>query len=121
MAPNHPRLYGTLDRALEYRRRFAAEEIRSLLVASGFRVEKIFDFNRIAVPGWWMNGKVLGRKRFSRLQLKAMDMAMPILRRLDRIWPWRGLTIGAIAIKDAAANRERDQPRQPTVKDGGSR
>jgi hypothetical protein len=70
------------------------------LTAAGFRVEKIFDFNRISVTGWWFNGKLLRRRTFSRIQLKLLDIAMPILSRLDRLLPWGGLSIIGIAVKD---------------------
>ncbi len=63
------------------------------LERAGFDVERICDFNRVSVPGWWLNGRLLKRKTFSRLQLKLLDTAMPLLRHLDRAWPWSGLSL----------------------------
>ncbi len=100
LVPQHPGLYGTLDRAMEYRRRYTAAGLEQALVDSGFRIEKLFDFNRFSRPGWWINGKVLRRKKFSRVQLKLIDTLMPLLKRIDRIWPWSGLSLIAIAVKD---------------------
>jgi glycosyltransferase involved in cell wall biosynthesis len=100
LAPQHPRLHGTLDQALEHRQRYTKAGLELLLTNTGFRVEELFDFNRFSVPGWWFNGKVLRRKRFSRIQLKLVSTSLPLLRRIDRIWPWSGLSLIAIGVKD---------------------
>jgi glycosyltransferase involved in cell wall biosynthesis len=99
LVPQHPALHGTLDQALEHRKRYTAPELREALARAGFVVEKIFDFNRVSVPGWWFNGKVLRRRRFSRLQLKMVDSLVPILRRIEWLWPWKGLSLVAVAAK----------------------
>jgi glycosyltransferase involved in cell wall biosynthesis len=99
LVPQHPALYGTLDRALDHRERYTRESLRKGLEQAGFHVERIFDFNRFSVPGWWLNGKVIRRKTFSRVQLKVLQMFMPLLRRLDGILPWGGLSLIAVATK----------------------
>jgi len=99
LVPQHPALYGTLDSVLGHRERYTRESLREGLERAGFRVERIFDFNRFSVPGWWLSGKVLRRKTFSRIQLKILQMSMPVLRRLDSILPWGGLSLIAVATK----------------------
>jgi SAM-dependent methyltransferase len=101
LVPQHPALYGSLDRALEHRERYTRTSLRQALERADFHVERIFDFNRFSVPGWWFNGKVLRRKTFSRVQLKILQMSMPVLRRLDPILPWGGLSLIAVATKPA--------------------
>jgi glycosyltransferase involved in cell wall biosynthesis len=100
LVPQHPSLYGTFDEVLQHRERYTPAKLENALKNAGFRIEKIFDFNRVSVPGWWLNGKLLRRKRFSRIQLKILDLAMPILSRIDRMWPWSGLSIIGIGIKE---------------------
>jgi glycosyltransferase involved in cell wall biosynthesis len=100
LVPNHPSLFSTLDEALGHRERYTVEKLRGALTAAGFRVERIFDFNRLSVPGWWLNGRILHRRRVSRVQLKLMELAMPLLRRIDRLWPWSGASIIALGIKE---------------------
>ncbi|MEK6288873.1 MAG: glycosyltransferase [Acidobacteriota bacterium] len=100
LVPHHPALYGTLDEALEHRERYTVAGLEQALTTTGFRIERIFDFNRFSVPGWWLNGKLLRRRRFSRVQLKIIDTMMPILRGIDHIWPWTGLSIIGIGIKE---------------------
>jgi glycosyltransferase involved in cell wall biosynthesis/phospholipid N-methyltransferase len=99
VAPQHPGLYGSLDRFLQRRKRYTAAEVERLLEESGFRVERVIDFNRASVPGWWLNGKLLRRSSFSRLQLKVLDMLTPALQRLDRFLPWRGLSVIVVGVK----------------------
>jgi len=100
VAPQHPGLHGSLDRFLARKKRYSATEVRDLLEGAGFRVERLIDFNRASVPGWWLNGRILRRSSFSRIQLKALDMVTPLLRRVDNALPWRGLSVIAIATKD---------------------
>jgi SAM-dependent methyltransferase len=91
--------FGSLDQERGRRQRFEAEEISSLLTDAGFRVETMQDFNRLSVPGWWLNNKVLHRRRFSRVQLKFFDTVLPLLRPFDRVWPWKGLSLIAVGVK----------------------
>jgi len=99
LVPQHPALYGSLDSALDHKQRYTPERLRQALLDAGFDVERVFDFNRFSVPGWYLNGKLLRRKTFSRVQLKLVDTLMPVLKRIDRLWPWRGLSIIAIGVK----------------------
>ncbi|MEK6406212.1 MAG: glycosyltransferase [Acidobacteriota bacterium] len=99
LVPQHPKLFSTLDEVLGHRQRYTVTELENALTKTGFLVEKVFDFNRVSVPGWWLNGKVLRRKGFSRVQLKILDTLVPILRRIDRGWPWSGISIIGIGVK----------------------
>ena len=99
LVPQHPGLYGSLDVVLEHRERYTTQKLRAALERSGFRVERLFDFNRVSVPAWYLNGSILRRRGFSRIQLKTIELAMPVVRRLDRVWPWKGLSIIGVGIK----------------------
>lgn len=90
-------LYSSLDESLEHRCRYDANMLTKELQASGFELEHLQSFNRASVPGWFWNGKILRRRSFSRLQLKLFDLLVPILRRTDRLLPWKGLGLIAIA------------------------
>jgi len=97
LVPQHSALYGTLDETLERRRRYSRDGLQTALEGAGFQVERIFDFNGVSVPGWWLNGRVLKRRTFSRVQLKLLDMAMPLLKRVDHLLPFGGLSLIAVA------------------------
>jgi glycosyltransferase involved in cell wall biosynthesis len=91
--------FGPLDQERGRRRRFEADEVSTLLAESGFRVEHVSDFNRLSVPGWWLNNKVLRRDSFSRVQLKFFDTILPLFRPLENFWPWKGLSLIAVGAR----------------------
>ena len=101
MVPQTPALYGTLDRKLGRNCRYTASDLTHELQAAGFRLETTLNFNRVSVPGWWLNGKLLRRQRISRIQLKMLDVFLPVLTKLDRFLPWKGLSLIAVAVKDS--------------------
>jgi hypothetical protein len=100
LVPQHPGIYGTLDEVLNHRERYTRQKFIDSVTRTGFRIETLFDFNRVSVPGWWLNGTLLKRNRFSRIQLKSLDMLMPILSRIDRFWPWTGVSLIAVCVKE---------------------
>ncbi|HZU42908.1 MAG TPA: glycosyltransferase [Terriglobales bacterium] len=99
LVPGHPGIYGTLDEVLGHRERYTPEKLRASMETAGFQLETLFDFNRFSVPGWWWNGKIFRKKTFSRVQLKLVNTFLPLARRIDRIWPWYGLSLIAIGVK----------------------
>jgi glycosyltransferase involved in cell wall biosynthesis len=102
LVPQHPSLFGSLDRAVGHHRRYTREDLRQKLAAAGFTVEALFAFNRISRPAWWWNGKVLKREQLGRLQLKLFDSSLWLWRRLDRFLPWDGTSLIAVVRKNTA-------------------
>ncbi len=51
------------------------------------------------MPAWFWNARILRRRNFARLQLKALEVIMPLVRALDRILPWPGISAIGIARK----------------------
>ncbi len=98
--PQNPELFGELDKALGRRERYTRAKLEESLTTAGFNIEEILDFNRFSVPGWWFNGKLLRRDKISRLQLKMVDFATPLLSRIDKFCPWKGLSMIVIATKN---------------------
>ncbi len=99
--PQKQSRYCSLDRALEHRCRYERAGLEAELTEAGFRIESCRGFNRSGVPGWLWNGKLLRRTRFSRWQLKIFDVLVPLLRRIDRVFPWPGLGLIAVARRPA--------------------
>jgi SAM-dependent methyltransferase len=95
--PQGQQRYSSLDEVLGHRCRYSKEILRQELERAGFVLETLRDFNRAGVPGWWLNGKILKRRHFGRTQLKIFNLAVPLLRCLDRLFPWSGLGIIAVA------------------------
>lgn len=99
LVPQGPGLFGTLDRTLGHRRRFTEAELTALLAAAGFAVEQVHQLNKVAKPAWWVFGKVLGRSKINKLSLKLFDKTVWLWRRIDWLFPWKGLTLVVVAKK----------------------
>lgn len=99
LVPRGKWLFGSLDTVLEHRRRYDRQEIFDLAREAGFEIEEVFDFNRAGVPGWYWNARVLKRTHFGRVQLKIFDSLIWLIRRVDRLLPWRGLSWIAVLKK----------------------
>ena len=95
--PQGPALYSPLDKTIGRRCRYTREGLTRELEAAGFRVESITGFNRTATAAWVLNGKLLGRARLSRVQLKLFDVSVPLLRHVDRWSPLPPLGLIAVA------------------------
>ena len=98
--PQGQRLYSSLDEVLGHRTRYERATLEQELGETGFRLEQVRDFNRGGVPGWWLNGRVLRRRHFSKVQLKLFNMLVPLVRRADDLLPWNGLGLIAVARRD---------------------
>ncbi len=96
LVPQGPWLYGTLDETLEHRCRYTRKTLTAALEAAGFEIERLFGFNKASMPGWWFNGKILRRRHFGRFQLKLVDWSVWLFKLLERILPWRGVSLIAI-------------------------
>ena len=42
------------------------------------------------------------RRTFSPIQLKIFDAMLPIFRRVDRAWPWTGISVIGVGVKPGA-------------------
>ncbi len=99
LVPQGKWLYSSLDEVLDHVKRYRRPELREAMERAGFEVVTLEDFNRVAVPGWALNGMLLRRKHFSRVQLKIYNTLTPLFRAVDSLLPWHGLSIIAIGRK----------------------
>ena len=97
LVPQGHSLFGTLDRGMGIKRRFSAAEMCEMLQALGFGVQKECQINKIGALGWWFSSRILGRGHISRPALKLWDKSVWLLRRIDGILPWRGLSVAVVA------------------------
>jgi hypothetical protein len=101
LVPQDQSIYGTLDEVLGHHRRYSKTELCTKMEQAGFEVERVFEFNRITRPGWYINGRVLKRKHFSRFQLQIFDRLVWLWKRLDPVIPWPAVSIIAVGRKRA--------------------
>jgi glycosyltransferase involved in cell wall biosynthesis len=99
LAPNGPRLFGTLDRSLGHKRRYSIATARQLFESQGFTTETAYDFNKAGAPPWWAYSKIFSRRRINKVVLKIFDKTVWIWSRFDRLIPWPGLSLIIVARK----------------------
>ena len=97
LVPQGPHLYAGIDRTLGHRRRFRQADLSALLSEAGFVVERSHQLNKIGAAAWWLSGKLLARRRISKVTLKLFDKTVWIWRRVDGLLPWRGLSLVVVA------------------------
>ncbi len=101
LVPRGNRLFGTLDEVLGHCRRYTKTELEARMLEAGFEVEKIFEFNRVTLPGWWVNGRLLRRRSFGRFQLAVFDRFVWLWKLLESFLPWGGVSLIAVGRKRA--------------------
>jgi SAM-dependent methyltransferase len=99
LVPQGTSVFGTLDTALGHYRRYSKDELRAKMQAAGFHVEHVLEYNRITYPGWYVNGRLLKRRTFSRFQLSIFDRLVPLWRAIDISLPWGPTSIIGIGIR----------------------
>ncbi len=100
LVPQGPGLFGSLDRAMGHKHRFSSQQLQEMLTSTGFRAEQMLQLNKIGAVSWWIYGKLLGRKRISKVALKLFDKTVWFWRRVDGLMPWKGLSLIAIGRRD---------------------
>lgn len=104
LVPSHPSLYGSLDLNLGHHRRYGKKALKEKLEEMGFHVTLLRYFNRLGVLGWFLNSRILRRKRLSSFQLKLFDLLVPILK-VEKLVPFPfGISLLAIAEKPVKAS-----------------
>jgi SAM-dependent methyltransferase len=99
LVPQDQSIYGTLDKVLGHYRRYAEAELRQRMEDAGLHVKQVIHFNRITRPGWYVNGRLLKRESFSRIQLWFFDRFVWLWRILERWLPWRAVSLIAVGEK----------------------
>ena len=99
LVPQDQSIYGTLDKVLGHYRRYSEAELRQRMEEAGLRVVQVIHFNRITRPGWYLNGRVLKKQSFSRIQLWFFDRLVWLWRIFERWLPWPSVSIIGIGEK----------------------
>jgi len=99
IVPSGENLYSSLDKAIGHHRRYDKKQLRSLFLELGYDVEELFTLNKIGVLGWWYRGKVAKQKVIGRFGLKVFNVLVPIIKLIDPILPWKGLSLVIVAKK----------------------
>jgi SAM-dependent methyltransferase len=99
LVPQNPALYCGIDRTLGHARRFRLEELRKAILGAGFRIEKVYELNKIGAVAWRLYGGLLRQKSINKVTLKLFDKSVWFWRRVEFLLPWNGLSLIAVARK----------------------
>ncbi|HEX6101616.1 MAG TPA: class I SAM-dependent methyltransferase [Alphaproteobacteria bacterium] len=97
--PAMPALYGALDSAIGHHRRYSRRSLARAAAEAGLALTECRAFNLAAAPGWWLNGRILGRTHPPQTQLRLYDRLVPLFRIIDRV---SGPPVGTSLIAAAA-------------------
>jgi glycosyltransferase involved in cell wall biosynthesis len=96
MVPQGPKNFGTLDEALGHERRYSREGLTELARASGFEIERLIPFNRLSAPAWFVNGRLLKRRSYGALQIRLLNLLIPLIKLFDKVSPTPPLSLIAV-------------------------
>ena len=104
LAPAHPGLYGTLDRAFGHHRRYTVPGLRALLQRAGLAPVDVRYVNPVGGLGWLVASRGTRATAIPRRQLRIFDRAVPVLRTVDRLRLPFGLSVWAVASRTDASS-----------------
>jgi glycosyltransferase involved in cell wall biosynthesis len=99
LVPQHPWLYAPVDRALGHACRYTAVDLRDKLARAGFEVVHQQGFNRLGTLGWYVSGKLLGKKELSPRQMWMFNCLLPVAKLIERVSALPALSTIAVGRK----------------------
>jgi glycosyltransferase involved in cell wall biosynthesis len=98
LVPAHPSLFSPCDDALGHQRRYTNVELHTKLQRAGFEVVMMEEFNRMGVPGWYLN-KQLGRRDLNPRQMRVFEWLLPVAKLMEAMKLGRGLSLIGVGRK----------------------
>ena len=98
MVPAQPRLKNHIDESLGHFRRYDAGDLRQKLLAAGFTIRNMQNFNRMGAWGWRLSG-ACGMRHLSQRQMRLFDALLPLAKLRECVPLGSGLNLIAIADK----------------------
>jgi SAM-dependent methyltransferase len=99
LVPMLPALYGSIDRALDHKRRYTKAEVAAKLEAAGFEMTHVSPLNVLGIPGWYLNSRILRRTAVPGIQARINDFLTPLLRLEQKLHPPVGMSLLAVGRK----------------------
>lgn len=85
LVPAYPLLYCRFDKELGHYRRYTRHTLRNVLFASGFSIKGILNFNSVGIAGWFIFGKLSGRKQIEQTEMGIFNSLVPFFKFIDFI------------------------------------
>lgn len=98
LVPAHKFLFNRIDTAVGHFRRYSKEELSSKTTKAGFIIEKIFYFNALSIPGWYLNGNILKKAEVDGNLVGFYNAIIPPVRLVEKYILQKKIGISLIAI-----------------------
>ena len=108
LVPQGPSIYGTLDQVLGHQRRYNYDQLLLLGKQAGLHNVTIYGFNRAGFIAWWVNGRLLRRSSFGLLQIKMLNLLVPLFKILESWLPVPHLSLICVFQKQAKRTKKAD-------------
>ena len=96
LVPQGPSNFGTLDEVLGHVRRYTRESLAAAADDAGYEIAELRGFNRLGSIAWFLNGRVFRRRSFGFVQIKLLNLLVPVMRLVDAALPLPPLSLIAI-------------------------
>ena len=100
IVPYGKKLYGSLDEAVGHYLRYEDWIVYAEMPEKCQLIDRI-PFNRVSSIAWWVNGKILRKKKFSLFQIKILELFIPFIRLVDKYLPLPPLSVIYVIEKNA--------------------
>ena len=84
IVPAHKILFSNFDKRLGHYRRYSKEELQDKLQKGGFFIEKIEFMNVLATIGWFLQFRLLKKKRMSKTTIQFFDKLIPLIALIEK-------------------------------------
>ncbi|MBE9078841.1 methyltransferase domain-containing protein [Romeria aff. gracilis LEGE 07310] len=92
-------LYSPMDKAIGHHRRYTPQRLKSVIQQADLSRSQVWYFNAAGIPGWWLNGSLLGRQTPPQSQVSWFDRCVPVLQALEeRMPPPVGLSLFGVGV-----------------------
>jgi len=85
LVPAYQKLYNNFDKELGHYRRYTKKTLKSLFLKNGFEIIHTQYFNLIGTLGWFVSGKLLGKKSIPEGQMGLYNILIPVFKVLDKV------------------------------------
>lgn len=98
VVPAHKKLFGEFDRKLGHFRRYSKKDLEEKLKAEDFIIERMEYMNFLGAIGWFIEYKLLKRKRMPQITIWFADKIIPIINLIEKFikFPF-GLSLFVVA------------------------
>lgn len=83
LVPAHQFLYNCIDKSVGHYRRYNKKLMQAKVAQTKFKIKKLFYFNAISIPGWYLSGNIFKKDLLSENKMQLLDRLVPFLKFIE--------------------------------------